>query len=281
LVPEETSSEIVKKVYESSPIRQLASVQVIGTSSLEILLDLGEAGSGWVGETETRAETDTPQWNEIEIPVHELYAKPRATQKLLDDAAINVEAWLAGKVAEKFSRDEATAFISGNGTKKPKGITAYASGTGFGQVERATAVDDTTFSGNGDDLIATQALLKEPYQNNASWLMNRLIVAELRKIKSTLSGEYMWQPGLAQGQPAQLLGKPVYFASDLPSTIVASTDTIIYGDFKQGYQVVDRVGIRVLRDPFSSKPYVEFYTTKRVGGGVKNFEALKVLRMHS
>lgn len=277
LVSPQMSAEIVTKSFESSPVRQLASIQTISTDSLEILQDLDEASSGWVGETEARTETNTPTIKKIIIPVHELYANPKASQKLLDDAAVNLEAWLAGKVSEKFARDEATAFISGSGVNKPKGITAYADGDGFGLIERKETAANNALT--ADELIDTQAKLKEAYQNNASWLINRLMISTIRKYKDVTSGQYIWQPGLTAGSPNQLLGKPVYMASDLPSTVTASTDTIIYGDIKAGYQIVDRVGIRVLRDPFTAKPYVLFYTTKRVGGGVKNFEAIKILKV--
>lgn len=278
LVSPEMSSEIVKKIYESSPIRQLASVQTISTNSLKIIEDLGEAGSGWVGERESRTETTTPGIKEIEIPVHELYAEPRATQGFLDDASINVEAWLADKVGDKFLRDEATAFVSGSGVKKPKGILTYASGSGFGYLERTGTASATALT--GDELIDLQASLKEAYQGNAVWLMNRLIVAYVRKLKDS-QGRYLWEPGLAQGAPAMLLGKPVEYASDLASSLTANAEAVIYGNIKAGYQVVDRVGIRVLRDPFTAKPYIKFYTTKRVGGGVKDFDAIKILKQHA
>lgn len=277
LVSPETSSEISTIVFESSPIRRLASVQSISTDALEMMYDGGEAGSGWVGETAARPSTSTPQLKKLSFPVHELYANPQATQKLLDDAAVNLEAWLAGKVSEKFARDEATAFMSGNGVAKPKGILAYDSGTGFNQIQRKETAANNAIT--GDELIDVQAMLKEPYQMNANWLINRLLIGYVRKLKDSISGNYLWQPGLAQGQPAQLLGRPVEMASDLPSAVTANTDTMIYGDIRAGYQIVDRIGVRVLRDPYTNKPFVGFYTTKRVGGGVKNFEAIKVLKV--
>ena len=277
LVTPEMSSEIVKTVFESSPVRQLASVQTISTDSLEMLYDEDEVGSGWVGETQARSESTTPQLKKLSFPVHELFSFPKATQKLLDDAALNVESWLSGKVSEKFARDEATAFISGNGVLKPKGILNYGSGTTFGLIQRGETAANNALDGN--DFIGVQSLLKEAYQGNASWLINRLFVGLIRKLKDTTSGQYIWQPGLTAGQPNQLLGKPVYFATDLLASITANTDALIYGDIKAGYQIVDRIGIRVLRDPFTAKPYVGFYTTKRVGGGVKNFEAIKVLKI--
>lgn len=276
-VTPELSGEIATIIFETSPMRQLASVQQIGSDSLDIIYDGDEVASGWVGETAARATTDTPQINKINIPVHELFANPKATQRLLDDASVNVEAWLNGKVAEKFGRDENTAFISGNGVGKPKGILAYASGTGFNQIQRVETAANNAF--NGNDFIGVQASLKEGYQANASWLINRLIVGEIRKLKDTTSGQYIWQPGLTAGQPNTLLGRPVFFATDLQASIVPNTDGMaIYGDIRAAYQVVDRVGIRVLRDAYTAKPFVTFYTTKRVGGGVKLFEAVKVLK---
>ena len=276
LVLPEISANIEKKVYESSPIRQLASVDTISSDSLEIYEDLDEAGDAWVGETESRSTTSTPQIKKEVIYIHEQQAMPKITQKLLDDAKWNMEAWLSGKVSDKFGRSEATAFINGNGVKKPKGILSYASGTSFGQVERVETLANNAIV--GDDLIEVQTALKEAYQGNASWLMNRTMLGRLRKLKAAVSGDYMWQPGLSIGMPSTLLGRPVYMASDLPSTITATTDSIIYGDIKAGYQVLDRAGIRILRDPYTVKGFVLMYTTKRVGGGVKNFEAIKVLK---
>lgn len=276
LVTPEVSSEIVKKVFESSAVRQLASATTISTDALEMLEDLDEAGAGWVGENDARPKTSSPQWNKIVIPAHELYAMPKATQKLLDDAAVNLESWLAAKVSEKFARMEATAFINGNSPVQPKGILSYASGTGFGQVERVITALNSVIA--GDDLIDLQTALKEPYQANASFLINRARIGGIRKLKAT-DGHYIWQPGLQANVPGLLLGRPVYMTADLPSAIAPEADTIIYGDIREAYQIVDRFGIRVLRDPYTVKGAVMFYTTKRVGGGVKNFEAAKILRI--
>lgn len=278
LVTPEMATTMIEKVFESSPIRQLATVQTISSDSFDIIQDLDEVSSGWVGENQARPATNTAQFNKINVPVHELYAFPFATQKFLDDAGINVESWLAGKVSAKFARDEATAFVSGNGVAKPKGILDYASGTSFGQIEYTTTASPTALT--GDELIDLQSSLKEPYQNNATWLINRLLIGYIRKLKDT-QNQYLWQPGLGQGVPPQLLGRPVMMASDLPSTITASSKLLMYGDVKAGYIVVDRIGIRVLRDAYTNKPYVGFYTTKRVGGAVQNFEAIKVLQAHA
>lgn len=273
LVPEEMSSEIVKAVYESSPLRQLASVQTISTDTLEMITDLGEMTSGWVAETAARTATNTAQIGKLSFSVHELYANPQITQKLLDDAAFNMEAWINQKVSEKFARAEATAFISGDGSAKPKGILAYTAGTGTGEVEQIAAADDVTIV--GDDLVNLQAAVKEAYQANSVFLMNRSTVKMIRKLKDS-NGLYLWQPSLQLGASDSILGKPVMMASDMPA-VAASALSVAYGDFKQAYQIIDRVGIRVLRDPFTNKPYVGFYTTKRVGGGVKDFSAFKIL----
>lgn len=274
LVRPELSDAVIQKVFESSPMRALASVQLIGTDVLDIITDLDEAASGWVLETAARAATGTPQVGKLQIQTHELYANPASTQKLLDDAMFDAEAWLTAKVAEKFARDEATAFISGDGTGKPKGILAYAAGTGAGQIEQVVSGNAALVTADG--LVDLVFALKEAYAKNASFLMRRATVKAIRKLKDS-NGNYLWSPGLS-GTPATILDRPVVEAADMPA-VAANALAIAFGDFKQAYQIVDRVGIRVLRDPYTNKPYVHFYTTKRVGGGVVNFEALKIQKI--
>lgn len=273
LVSPTLSNEIVKAVNESTPIRQLASVTTISGGSFEIIHDLGRSSSGWVGEIQPRPQTGTPQIKKTVIPIHEIYSEPAATQTMLDDAAWNVESFLSEKVTEDFSLQEAIAFVKGDGVNKPKGILSYDAGVGFGKLERVETAANTGYT--GDDLIELQEALKDALQRNASWLMNRQVRKLIRKLKSN-DNQYLWVPGLTAGAQDTLLGKPVYLGADLPSSIVAGADTLIYGDFKQGYQIVDRTGIRVIRDNLTAKPYILFYTTKRVGAGVKNFEALKI-----
>lgn len=277
LVTPEMSSEIVKKVFESTPMRQLASVQTISSDALEIIQDLDEVGSGWVAEQSSRSETGTPQIKMIVIPVHELYAQPKATQKFLDDAGINVEAWLEGKVSEKFSRDEATGFVSGNGVGKPRGILGYDAGTGFNQVEQVASTSIGALA--GDDFYELEGALKEAYRPNASALMNRLTMKAARKLKDS-QGRYLWEPALNGKAQSMIAGYPIFIGSDMP-TVAADALSIAFGDFKQAYQIVDRIGIRVVRDIYTAKPNVLFYTTKRVGGGMKNFEALKILKIRA
>lgn len=279
VVHPDLSGQIVTKVFETSPMRAYASIQVISTDALEGLFDLEEASSGWVGETDARSETGTPQLGKWRIPVHELFAKPKATQKILDDAEINLEAWLAGKVSEKFARDEAAAFVAGNGINKPRGFLSYADGTTLpGTIERINTGANGAFAAapnGGDALIDALYGLKAQYRANATWFMNRATTKLARKLKDS-DGAYLWSPGIAAGQPATLLGYPVAAFEDMPDPATGSL-SIAVGDMRAAYQIVDRVGIRTLRDPFSAKPYVEFYTTKRVGGDVVNFEALKLI----
>jgi len=274
----ELSAEIVKKVNESTPMRELASVISISTSSLKANSDLSARTATWRGERESRAEGSSPTVNQDEIFVHEMDCNPGATQTFLDDAAVNVEQWLGDYAAEAFALAEATAFISGSGVGRPRGILSYLSGSTYGSLERIAT--EGTGSIVGNDVINLQDSLKEPYQKNATFLMNRLTKSAIRKIKD--GSQYIWQPGLQAGAPDTLLGRPVRLAADLPSALTALTDGVmLYGDFKQWYTIVDRVGIRVLRDPYSSKPKVVFFTTKRVGGGVRNYEAGKILQIHS
>lgn len=283
VVNPDLSGRIVLKVFESSPMRAYASMQVISSDALEGLFDLNEASSGWVGETDSRAETNTPQLGKWRIPAHELYAKPKATQKLLDDASINMEAWLAAKVSEKFARDEANAFVVGSGVNKPRGFLTYTAGTTLpGTIERfdtgANGAFDAAPNG-GDVLINALYGLKQQYRANATWFMNRATLKLTRKLKDS-DGAYLWSPGIAAGQPASLLGYPVASFEDMPDPATDSL-SIAVGDMREAYQIVDRIGIRTLRDPYSAKPYVEFYTTKRVGGDVVNFEAIKLIEFTS
>jgi HK97 family phage major capsid protein len=283
VVNPDLSGRIVMKVFESSPMRAYASVQVISSDALEGLFDLNEASSGWVGETDSRAETNTPQLGKWRIPTYELYAKPKATQKLLDDASINMEAWLASKVAEKFARDEANAFVVGNGVNKPRGFLTYGSGTTLpGTIEQFPSGVNGALAATpdgGDVLINALYGLKQQYRANATWFMNRASTRLVRKAKDS-NGSYIWVPGIAAGQPASLLGYPVAAFEDMPDPATNSL-SIAVGDMREAYQIVDRLGIRTLRDPYSAKPYVEFYTTKRVGGDVVNFESIKLVKLGS
>ena len=276
LVTPTLSQKIEKYVYETSPMRQIASVEQISTDSLDIIIDNGAAAAGWVAETASRPDTTTPQVTKKTIAVNEMYAQPKATQKLIDDSAIDIESWIAEKVADIFSQTENTAFITGDGSAKPKGILAYAAGTSYGQVEQVLSGLDAGVT--ADSLIKLYFSLKDEYAKTSTFLMNRATVKAVRLLKETTTGQYLWQPGLAAGAPDTLMGVPVKQASDMP---VPAQDalSVALADFSRAYKIVDRVGIRVLRDPFTDKPFVKFYTTKRVGGEVVNFEAIKLLKL--
>jgi len=284
VVDADTGGRMIARIFETSPMRQYANVMSIGTEALEGLHDNDEAGFGWVGETDSRTATGTPKLEKYRIPVHEMYAKPAATQKLLDDASINMEAWLQGKVTDKFARAENAAFTTGNGVDKPRGFATYPDRASIEVFElNAIGQYDTGVSGafaaapnGGDVLISALYGLKAQYRGNATWFMNRRTTGAVRKLKDS-DGAFLWQPGIAAGQPASLLGYPQASFEDM-ADLGADSLSIAVGDMNAAYQIVDRIGVRVLRDPYSNKPYVEFYSTKRTGGDVVNFEALKLIK---
>ncbi len=276
LVSSTLSDKIITTVVEISPMRGIASVETISTDSMEILEDKDTAASGWTGETGAITTTANPRFGKRVIPVFELYAQPKATQKLIDDSAVDIENWLAGKISESFAQKENQAFINGDGVGKPRGILSYAAGTTWGKIEQVNSGSSGAF--DGDDILELFYRLKEPYAGNATFLMNRATVKAARLLRETNTGQYLWQPGLAAGAPDTLMGIPVAQSADMPVP-AASSLSIAVGDFRQAYQIVDRKGIRILRDPFTEKPFVKFYATKRTGGDVTNFEAIKLLKL--
>lgn len=293
LVTPDVSGRIVKRMYDTSPLRPFVSVQTIGTDKLEGLRDIDEAsGGGWVSEIGSRATTTTPQLGKWMIEIHEQYENPGTTQKLLDDASVSVEQWLADKVADKMVRRENTAFVVGTGIGQPRGFASYTtaatadSSRAWGVLEHVATGSNGSFGANPngtDKLIDLTGKLKPHFRQNARFAMNRVTLTEARKLKdaggaSANTGNYLWQPSLAAGQPSTLLGYPVIELEDMATFSTTGALAIALGDFNQGYQVVDRIGIRTLRDPFTNKPYVQFYTTRRVGGDVVDFEAIKFLQ---
>jgi len=281
-VPLEIENTIDNILAKASPIRAIATVRQIGGNVYRKPIATTGPATGWVAETASRPQTDTPTLAVIDFPAMELYAMPAATATLLDDSAVDIEQWLASEVQIVFAEQEGAAFVSGNGTTQPKGflsetIVADASWawTKLGYV--ASGADGAFSSSNPTDALVSLAYApKQAYRANGTWVMNRKTESVIRKFKDT-TGNYIWQPGAAAGQPPTLLGYPVAEAEDMPDVASASY-SIAFGDFARGYLVVDRVGIRTLRDPYSAKPYVLFYTTKRVGGGVQNFEAIKLMK---
>jgi HK97 family phage major capsid protein len=282
-VTPDMTGRTVKKVFETSPIRQIASIQTISTDSLEGIEDTDEAGAGYAGEQAQGSDTKTPQVGKWAIPVYWLDTEPKATQQMLDDANIDIEAWLAGKVGDKLGRFENSEFV--NGAAKIDGFVggytaASDSGSGvtWGQIGyTGTGTNGDFASSNGGDAIHTLVgLLKNAYLPNAKFVTRRSVITKIRKLKDQY-GQYLWQPSFQAGQPETLVGYPVVRAEDMPALATGSL-SMAFGDFAQAYQIVDRSGIRVLRDPYTAKPFIKFYTTKRTGGGVVNFEAIKLLK---
>lgn len=279
LVPPDMTNIISRKIFETSPVRQYARVQVTGRDQMEGFYDDNEASFGWVGETGSRAETNTPEIGKWVIPVAEAYANPATTQRLLDDADFNVEQWLSDKIADKLARAENAAFCTGSGVSRPRGFMTYANGTSIReQVEQVKTGVNGGFAAapnGGDALIDALYKLKSQYRSRAVWFMNRSTAAEVRKLKDS-NGQYLWAPGLAAGQPASLMGYPTADFEDM-ADIAAGSLSIAVGDLGSAYLIAERMGIRVLRDPYTNKPNVLFYTTKRVGGGLVNGEAIKII----
>lgn len=263
-----------------SAMRSICEVRPVSGAIYKKPYNVGGAASGWVGETGTRSQTANSTLSEMAFAVHEMYAMPAATQTLLDDAATDVEAWLGEEGAIAFAEKEAPAFITGDGANKPRGILGYtmianASWThgkvGFTVGGHASLLNDP------DALITLQHALKSGHRGAAQWLMNDATKAIIRKLKDT-TNQYILQPGLVAGAPDTLLGKPIVIDDSMPD-VGANAFPVAWGDFRRAYVIVDRMGIRTLRDPYTSKPYVLFYMTKRVGGGIQNFEALKFLKI--
>lgn len=271
-VKPEMSSRIATIVFETSPVREFATVETIASDSLELIRDEEQAGFGWVAEQEDRPETTTPDIGKKTIHAHELYAEPRVTQKLLDDAGFNVERWLSGKVAERFARAEATAHVAGTGVGQPRGFTTYPSGTSSGQIEQVNS--GTSGAVVADGLMNLVYSIKGPYTRNARFMAARLTIRDIRKLKDG-EGNYLWERNFQAGQPLNILGWPMHQADDMPA-IAGGSLSIAFGDFKAAYTIVDRFGIRVLRDPYTAKPFIKLYTTRRTGGDVVNFEAIKL-----
>lgn len=287
LVPVEMEQGIDRVLGTVSTVRSLARTISISTDSYKKLVGMGGATSGWVGEEQARPETATPTLREIAINTGEIYAMPAATQKALDDGRIDIAAWLADEVSVEFAEKEGASFVTGNGVNKPRGILAYdkvananyAWGkTGFIVSGKADGFLAPTASVSpADALIDLYYALKSGYRNGAAWLMSDATMNAVRKFKDA-DGAYIWAPPSGSAEVATILGKPVH-TDDNMDLLAADKFPIAFGNFQRAYLVVDRAGIRVLRDPYTSKPNVLFYTTKRVGGGLVNFEALKLLKI--
>jgi HK97 family phage major capsid protein len=282
LVDPQTADRIRSMLVSTSSIRAIANVVNVDAVSFDVLIDRSEVGSGWATETGTVTETATPTIERISIRLHELSAMPKASQRLLDDSAFDVEGWLAGKIATRFIRAESAAFVSGDGVDKPKGFllpakVANASWTwgSLGYVPTGAASDFATTNAV-DCLVDLVYALGADYRANASFVMNSKTAGAVRKMKDA-DGRFIWSDGLAMAEPSRLMGYPVLICEDMPD-IAADAYAIAFGDFNAGYTIAERPDLRVLRDPFSAKPHVLFYATKRVGGDVSDFAAIKLLK---
>jgi len=282
LVPVPAEREILRRLAKLSPIRAIASVREISTQSLRRAFSTTGPAAGWVTETDPRPQTSNQQIADMTFPAMELYAMPAATQALLDDAVVDIEQWIADEVQVAFAEQEGAAFVGGDGVNKPKGFLAYttvadASWT-WGNVGYVVTGASGAFAATNpsDALFNLVYALRAGYRQNGKFVMGRRAQSLVRQFKTT-TGDYIWTPPATADGAASLMNFPVVEAEDMPDP-AANSLSIAFGDFERGYVVVDRVGIRVLRDPYSAKPYVLFYTTKRVGGGVQNFEAIKLLK---
>ncbi|MFT3938240.1 phage major capsid protein [Rhodopseudomonas sp.] len=282
LVPTELEQSISSRLAAISPIRSLSTVREISGGVYKKPFVTAGPATGWVGEGDARPQTNAPSLDALSFPAMELYAMPAATATLLDDSAVNIDDWLAGEIDQAFAEQEGIAFVSGDGVSKPKGFlsvpTAANSAWSWGKLGTIStgAAGGFAATAPGDVLIDVIYALRPGYRQNASFVMNRRTQAAIRKFKDS-SGAYLWQPPVTAGGRASLAGFPLADAEDMPD-IAANSLSIAFGDFRRGYLIVDRQGVRVLRDPYSSKPYVLFYTTKRVGGGVQDFDAIKLVK---
>ncbi|MDJ1007534.1 MAG: phage major capsid protein [Paracoccaceae bacterium] len=282
LVDPETSETVKSVLKSTASIRQVANVVTVEATAYDVLIDHGELESGWADETSASTETGTGQLERISIPLYELSALPKVSQRLLDDSAFDVESWLAGRIADKFARAEAASFVNGDGINKPTGFLTkplIANGSwSWGGIGYVASGEDGAFpiTNAADRIVDLVYALGAEYRANATFVMNSKTAGAVRKIKDA-DGRFLWSDGLAAGEPARLLGYPVLIAEDMPD-IASDAAAIAIGDFGAGYTVAERPDLRILRDPFSAKPNVLFYATKRVGGDVSDFAAIKVLR---
>ncbi|NSZ65158.1 phage major capsid protein [Agrobacterium tumefaciens] len=281
LAPTEWDRTINKALINVSPMRRIADVVSTSVRAYSTVWNTSQWGSGWVGETAARPQTSTTDLKPLIFDNGEIYAMPAITQQLLDDAQFNVEEWVANEIADTFAKQEGIAFISGDGVNKPRGLLTYVEG---GSAADRHPGGNLTVVNSGsaaaitpDALISFTYSLPAPYRNGASWLMNSTTAATIALMKDG-QGNYLWRPGIIVGQPASLLGYPVEIDENMPN-VAANATPIAFGNFKAGYLVNDRIGQRVLRDPYTSKPYVLFYITKRVGGGVKDPNAIRLMKV--
>jgi HK97 family phage major capsid protein len=280
LVPSRLHEDIIKAIDANTPFRSLARTITISNDSVDVVVDDTLTAASWAAETAARPETNTSTIQKINIPVHELFAHPKVTQRLLDDAAFDVESWIAEKVAENMGLVEQTAFISGTGVGQPKGILTYPAGTAAGQIEQLkTGVAGAFPTTNpGDVLVRLMLSLETRYMDNAVWLLNRSLLSDIRTFKDS-TGQYLWQPALDGKTSTTLLGYPVVLIEQMPNRAAGSL-SVAFGDIRSTYTIADRSDVSVLRDPYTAKPNVMFYAVKRTGGAVVNTKSIKLLNFN-
>lgn len=280
-VPEELDRNILTLLKDEVVMRQEATVMTIGGSDYKKLVNVGGTASGWVGETDARPATDASKLKLIEPFMGEIYGNPQATQKMLDDVFFNAESWINSELAIEFAEQEEIAFTSGNGTKKPKGFLAYTSSLdddktrAFGTLQHILSGSATAVT--ADSIIQLVYTLRKTHRNGAKFMLNNNSLFKIRILKDS-EGNYLWRPGLELNQPSTLLGYGIAENEQMPD-IAADAKAIAFGNFKRGYTIVDRIGTRILRDPYTNKPYVGFYTTKRTGGMLADSQAIKLLQI--
>ena len=280
-VPEQLDRNISATLKDDVVMRSVSNVITLSTGEYKKLFNLHGANSGWVGETDARPNTNGPKLAQISPFMGEIYANPEVTQKLLDDSFFSIESWLLSEIRDEFAEQEEAAFTHGDGVNKPKGYLAYGMDTkkddarAFGTLQKFTAAAANAIT--GDELITMVYGLRKKYRRGARWMMNGNTIAAIRKLKDS-EGNYLWAPGLQSGQPSNVLGYTIAENEEMPD-LAAAQNAIAFGDFRRGYTIVDRIGTRILRDPYTNKPFVSFYTTKRVGGMLTDSNAIKVLTL--
>lgn len=284
-LPEQIERQIARLSVDISPIRQLATVRQVGTSDYKELIDVGGGAFEWLGEGDTRNQTNTPDLAEVAPTFGMASAKPQATEESLDDLFFNVEDWLITSAAEALAAGEGAAFVSGNGTKKPTGFLAGPAplsttdaSRAFGTLQYIAGGQAAAMPTTPDTFYDIVYALRARYRRNATWVTSKLVLAAMRKYKEATTNAYMWQPGLAAGQPDMFAGYPVVEAEDMPA-VAANAFPLAFGDFKEGYLIADRVGMRITRDEITSPGFVKFYIRKRVGGKLRNTQAIKLLKI--
>ena len=284
-LPEVIERQIARLSVDISPIRQIATVRTVGGSDYKELFDIGGGAFEWVGENDTRNQTNTPDLAEVAPTFGMASAKPQATEESLDDLFFNVEDWLISSAAEAIGAGEGAAFVAGNGTKKPTGflggptpVTTVDASRAFGTLQYIASAQAAAMPTTPDTFYDLVYALRARYRRNAVWVTNKLVLSALRKYKEATTNAYMWQPGLSAGQPDMFMGYPVVEAEDMPA-VGAGAFPLAFGDFKEGYLIADRVGMRITRDEITAPGFVKFYVRKRVGGKLRNTQAIKLLKI--